>query len=479
MSVGSADQREEAPVNSERPDLAEETADGPRWTRTVCCLCFEVYGRVSDQRRWRAGPLPIPLPDGRQADRAIRATYFNERAADALYGLAGTDSAPTRWHSVDADAWTLPGSLLGLELLQFSRYTSALSADQAASERTDRCRYLAVVHLSLPPGSPIDALAAAVRLDPLDPAGADRRAHYAGLFGPGFEIAAAVRRAFSVVMLTWAEPPALPADAPREWAAADAWLWAAASATPFVQVCPDVADPHLLDGLIFLSSSWRALALRDGVSFFGLKPEEDRSGRGFFDWAECYMRSLYTDAVLLGALERNALDDFANRLARIGNRFEKSVEFRSLVNEVTEFRNVFWWEDVTRHGPANEILRQLHNAHHTPQLFARVVDDLEAFRQQVEAQALEASLSLQMAEERRARFFEHSASIAAIAFALPVLIFAALAVPIRGVTANGRDVPAWLVVALGLGSVVLGAGVGALANWWLLRARREVRRSNL
>jgi hypothetical protein len=329
---------------------------------------------------------------------------------------------------------------------------------------------MAVIHLSLSANDPLSELNAAVRLDPLDGRGAARRQSYADLIGDGFEIPSKVRRALSVVMLTWKDNIGSPEDAPVEWTPIMSWLWCAASATPFRDFCPDPDDPHLLDGIVYLSASWRALVLRDGIAFLGLTPDVQTKG-SFFAWGEAYMRSLYADVALLAALERDALDDFADRLARIGNRFEKSVEFRSLVNEVTEFRNVFWLENVTRHGAANDILRQLHNAHRTPQVFASVIADLDAFRKQVEARAMEATFELQVTEERRSRKFDHVASIAAFAFGLPVLIFTALAVPIQGVTSDGHDVPGWVVVIIALVSIAFGAIAGAVGSRWMTKGR--------
>jgi hypothetical protein len=271
-------------------------------------------------------------------------------------------------------------------------------------------------------------------------------------------------------MITFQDQLSPPEGCPRQWTAEHSWLWAAASATPLQQFGPDADDPHILDGLVYLSSSWRALVLRDGIGFLGLVPDR-REETGFFAWGETYVRSLYTDVALLAALERDALDDFANRLAHIGDRFEKSQEFRRLVNEVTEFRNVFWWENVTRHGNANLILEQLHAAHRTPRLFTRVIADLEAVRQQVESQALEASVQVQVREEKRSRSFEHAASVAVVTVTLPALVFTALALPIQGVTAKGHDLPGWLILAIGLGSMLLGAIAGAAGSRWI--SKRE------
>jgi hypothetical protein len=257
-----------------------------------------------------------------------------------------------------------------------------------------------------------------------------------------------------------------PPGTPRQWTAADGWLWTAASATPLRQLAPDPEDPRVLDGLVYLSASWRALVLRDGVGFLGLVPDTGTDA-SFFAWGESYVRSLYTDVALLAALERDALDGFANRLAQIGNRFERSAEFRRLVNEVTEFRNLFWWEAVTRHGNANSILEQLHAAHRTPRLFSRVVADLDAFRQQVESRALEESVRVQVAEENRSRRFEHAAAVAAIAFAVPALVFAALTVPVQDVTSGIHDIPAWAVIVIGLSALVTGAIAGSVGGRWI------------
>jgi hypothetical protein len=434
-------------------------------------VCFEVSGPEVTGGSWHPGPCPVALPDGRRADRLARATYFQARAADALYGRQD-GSQPCRWHRA-VDGISIGGStLLGIELLRLPGYTTTAAADDhgRASARA-ASRYLCVLHIALDQDDPLASLAAAVRLDPGDETCAQRRNLYAGLAGPGFQIPSATRRALSVTMITSRDQLRQlrpPQANPRPWTAADGWLWTAASATPLQQFCPDTEDPHALDGTVYLSSSWRALALRDGVAFLGLVPDTGDNA-SFFAWGESYIRSLYTDVTLLAALERDALDDFANRLAHIGNRFEKSHQYRRLINEVTEFRNVFWWENVTRHGNANRILEQLHAAHGTARLFSRVIADLDAFRQQVEAQALEASAQVQAVEEKRSRRFEHAASIAAIAITLPALVFTALALPVQGITSENHELPGWLVVAIGAGSMLAGAIVGAIGGRWVSR----------
>lgn len=440
-----------------------------RWSRAIACVCFEVSGPRVPSGEWHPGPLPVELPDGRCADRSARATYFQARAADSLYG-AQDGTAPSRWHRAVDGVSAGDDMLLGIELLAFPHFATLADGIQQPGVPADATsRYLCALHLSLNLKDPLASLAAAVHLNPDDETCTQRRVLYAELIGDGFQIPRTVRRALSVSMIMpgaqlW--PP--PLGTPRQWTAADGWLWSAASATPLQRFRPDPEDPHVLDGLVYLSSSWRALVLRDGIGFVGLVPDAGEES-SFFDWGASYVRSLYTDVALLAALERDALDGFANQLAHIGNRFEKSLEFRLLVNEVTEFRNVFWWENVTRHGNANRILEKLHAAHRTPQLFGRVVSDLDAFRQLVEAQALEKSVEVQEMEENRSRRFEHAASVAAIAITLPALVFTALALPVRGITSDGHDLPGWLVLAIGAGFALIGAIAGAAGGRWISR----------
>ena len=445
-----------------------------RWSRAVACICFEVRGPAVSADLWSPGPLPVELPDGRTTDRHARATYFQARAADILYGAAGGKSG-LRWHRQADPDRIEEGIVLGLELLHFPRYAkSPEMAGNPPRSAGARFRYLCVLHLGLDLEDPLGSLEAAVRLDDAGPAGARRRDRYSALAGAEFQVAPETRRCLSVSMITPAGGFRPAPGSPPGWTAAQGWLWAAASATSLERFTPDAEDPHALDGLVYLSSAWRALVLRDGIGFLGLVP--DRQGDDeFFAWGETYVRSLYTDVALLAALERDALDHFANRLAHIGNRFEKSQELRELVNEVTEFRNVFWWEVVTRHGNANLILERLHAAHRTPRLFSRVIADLDAFRQQVEAQAMEESVRLQVREETQSRRFEHAVSVAALALALPALAFAGLTLPVRGITSDGHDLPLWLIIAVGLGAMLTGAAAGAAGARWISRRRPSSR----
>jgi hypothetical protein len=112
-------------------------------------------------------------------------------------------------------------------------------------------------------------------------------------------------------------------------------------------------------------------------------------------------------------------------------------------------------------------LEQLPGAHRTPRLFARVTADLDAFRQQVEAQALGASGQVQQREDRRSRRFEHAVSVAAVTIALPALVLAALTVPVRGIASGKHDMPLWLLLLIGIASMLAGAVAGSAGARWI------------
>ena len=59
--------------------------------------------------------------------------------------------------------------------------------------------------------------------------------------------------------------------------------------------------------------------------------------------------------------------------------------------------------------------------------------------------------------------------MAAIAITLPALVFTALALPVEGITAGAHELPGWLVVTIGAGSMLAGAIIGAIGGRWISR----------
>ena len=216
-------------------------------------------------------------------------------------------------------------TVLGIELL---RLPPLRPQRQAARPGIAGLRAVTCASFMLPwtAGDPLGSLAAAVRLDPGDEACARRRDLYAGLAGPGFQIPPATRRALSVTMIT-SRASCGSCGHRRVTPGPGRPQTAGCGPPPRPPHCsssaPTPKTPMPWTGSSTCPHHGAPSSLRDGVAFLGLVPDTGDNA-SFFAWGESYIRSLYTDVTLLAALERDALDDFANRLAHIGNRFEKS-----------------------------------------------------------------------------------------------------------------------------------------------------------
>lgn len=407
-------------------------------TRAACVLVVELEG-PEDPKEWSAGPLPLPVGEV-VADAAARGTYFQSRAGTALHRDVD------RRHRGHLAVPVPVGVVVAAELLRLPVSARPPSA---------RERWLGVVHVQLPLDEPLAPLSAAVRLRGQHGQGA---ALVEAAFGDGFALAARCRRATTLTFVSWPDgvPPEIPATPPG-WDRLDAWLWATASGTPFLAVPPDEDEPARRAGLVLLSASWRALVLRDGIGFVARKPDD---GTGFFADAEIYMRTLYTDVLLLAMVQRACLDDVANRLWEVSDRGTKADALQALVRDLTAFRNVYWWQDVTLHGIGNDVLERLHAAQRTHALFDRVVQDVGDFVAQVDAHAA-------LRAERSTRRFEMAVAVLALAVSLPALVLTALGVPIQGVTAGpGEGLESLTVVLLAAALLLVGSLFGlALARW--------------
>jgi hypothetical protein len=397
----------------------------------------------------------------------VRRTYFQRRAADVLFGSEELGEI-VRWNRT----WPPEGqSFEGCRIVS-SEVVRLPDFARGECRPAEQSAYLAVLHVFLPLDAPVEALSGLVRLGGSTEADQPRDGRFAPWLPEGYRPDSEAQRAMQLTLLAFPGEPTAPAEAPQGWPPRTSWLWAAAAATPYSAFPPDVEDPDLLRGMVHLSASWRALVLRDGAAFLALRPDTGPTAR-FLDAGEVYVRTIYTDALLLATMQRIELNRFADRLADLGDRFEKSAELRDLVNAVTEFRNVLWWEDVTRHGVGNESLSRAQQQHRTPQLLERVTADLAFFHQQVDTQAAERTAEASAREETRGRRFDRFASIAAITFGLPVVGLAAMTVPTRGVNVDGHAYPWWLVFVV----IVALAGGGWLAG--LVAARGFRRRPGM
>ncbi|MEW1722330.1 hypothetical protein [Streptomyces sp. NPDC093109] len=317
--------------------------------------------RLTGTPDWPEGPFPFEL-GSRRTDTATRATYFAPASARVLYG---SPERPRRWYrlmAVDHDGLRLHG----MELL---RTATARHQDHA----------LVVLHFTVE--RPLLPLLRAIGHRPTadpDP--------LAGPLAPDVLLGGiaevrdgtdtfALARPYTVAFLT---PEARHTPALRSHPtvvlppSADVWLWQLASrsnATDF-PLAPETATDQFHDA-VRISADWSALVLRHGAAFLGHRTD---TGHGdFYDFAALHARTVYLDALLLGALQRDHIDELTDELSAVfdGTRLARRVA--ALERNIAYFRSTYWRQHLTAHGAANDLLLAFQAQHRLPARFAEIL----------------------------------------------------------------------------------------------------------
>lgn len=312
---------------------------------------------------WARGPWPLRV-NATTATQAIRTTYFHPRAAATLYG---SEQAPTRW-------WTAPdrpAKFRGVDVLAVEYVWNDKVRDAGLRSAS---AYL-LLHVGL--GSCVTETLARLAFaggDAFDTDDEDLRTLADGWCELPAESRSFRQRTTTVCfarLTDSADPP--PYAMNIDVSARSQWLFALASATPPDRFHPDPDEP--LPPETALSRSWRGMVLRDGAAFLG-RPEPD----AFLDGgvASALVQSVYVDAILLGRMQLDALSGIAEAIARVNatDSATASTELRDIQYWLDDVRSNLWWERVTHHGPANEILSAFQAQHRTQDLLQEVVAEL-------------------------------------------------------------------------------------------------------
>jgi hypothetical protein len=350
---------------------------GERFSRRCAALIVDV--ELDGMPDWERGPLPFRKGET-VATAEVRRSYFNERTAQALHG-------PNRVHRWTSDGGVEPlqggFEVVGLELLR-------------VHERSKSRNALLVVHGDLDSDglSVVDSLAS---LAPIGETGSKSRGWYDELLAGFGRVEQNVRRAATVSLVTPAGdlPDASLTSAEYDgWAPELKWLWLLASASPaeVYRPPPDYAE-RLDRSLVRLSADWLALVLRDGAAFLGAGADIGAFYRLAPD-AELHFRSIYLDALLLGHVQRLMLSRIADDLATLGDPVVYPERLVTLERELTEFRNVFWWQQLGPHWHGNELLQAYQRQHEIPALFEEVMGGLDDYSGQTRTAAAQRTSAL-------------------------------------------------------------------------------------
>jgi hypothetical protein len=322
---------------------------------------------------WDEGPLPFQHGT-RRADRTTRRTYFTTAAARVLYGEV---ERPGRWHRTTTAA---QGPLVahGVEILH-----TPLADDPQ--------RALVVLHLSLTTPGPDDFH------DTLRSLARRQAAPPSPLTGPldpehllrGQALVPSGLPPFTVAFLTRGRRglPHLYGSAIRHgWNPDSQWLWALASRTNAADYPPDPAEmPQPMAGILRLSADWSALALRDGAAFLGRRRDRGTNDP-FFGYAELHARTVYLDALLLGMIQRDHIDQLTESLSGVFDGPHLTQRVAELERHIAAFRSTYWRQHLTAHGPANDILLAYQNQHRLPARFNEILAEATDYSRLVQAE---------------------------------------------------------------------------------------------
>lgn len=323
---------------------------------------------------WDEGPFPYQL-GSRRTDTATRSTYFAPASARALYGFPGR---PCRWHralSVEHDG-------LRLRAMELLRTATARGPDHG----------LAVLHFTV--GTPLLPVLRAI--GHRHTAGPDR---LTGPFAPGILLRGvaevreadgtfAIGRPYTIAFLT---PTAQHRTALRGGigdplpTGADHWLWQLASrSTPADFPLPPETAAEQLSQAVRISADWSALALRHGSAFLGHRA--DTGDGDFYDFGALHARTVYLDALLLGSLQRDHIDELTDELSEVFSGPGMAARVAGLERNIALFRSTYWRQHLTAHGPANDLLLAFQTQHRLPMRFEEILAEAGDYSRLVQTQ---------------------------------------------------------------------------------------------
>jgi hypothetical protein len=388
---------------------------------------------------WEPGPLPV-TEGGIVASAELRRSYFNERAATALYG-------PGRLHRlVDSEHVLDRFDVVGLELL---------SVPSTGGRRNALLAVHGEIH-----ADGLDLVETLARVAYLGSGASESRRFLDELLGGCGSVMAGLVRATTITLAT---PAAGALETPVEspaydaWGAELQWLWLLASATSPEDYLPAPEDrAELLGSIIRLSAGWQVLVLRDGAAYLGSGADMSAAYRLSSD-GEFHFRTIYLDALLVAQAQRLQLTRIADELAALTDPMSDPAPLLRLERELTAFRNVYWWQHLGPQWHASRLLRAYQANHQTDELFKQVTDEIGDYSRKAHTAATQRTEAL-------------------------VGVLAVVGLPLGAalelVHGLGVHDPWWIAFALALAVLLIAAilltGAGrTLLRLWIVVGRRD------
>jgi hypothetical protein len=124
--------------------------------------------------------------------------------------------------------------------------------------------------------------------------------------------------------------------------------------------------------------------LRQGAAFLGHRTD---TGTGdFFEFGALHSRTVYLDALLLGALQRDHIDELTDELSEVFTTARLARRVATLERNIAVFRSTYWRQHLTAHGAANDLLLAFQNQHRLPARFQEILAEAADYSRLVQTQ---------------------------------------------------------------------------------------------
>lgn len=145
----------------------------------------------------------------------------------------------------------------------------------------------------------------------------------------------------------------------------------------------------------------------------------------------------------------------SHRLASLDRLQARRPQVAALADATVLLHQRVWLQDISDHGHGNALLRAAQHQLRTPELFARVAEDVRVFRAEIDSAELERARLIQEETSRRQLRFERQVKRFAGMVVGATLALGVLGINIRGLT-SGDGVSALATALVVLGTALVG-----------------------
>ena len=120
------------------------------------------------------------------------------------------------------------------------------------------------------------------------------------------------------------------------------------------------------------------------AAFLGHRP--DRGDGDFYDFAALHHRTIYLDALLLGTVQRDHIDELTDSLSGVFEGPKLGSRVAVLERHIAGFRSTYWRQHLTAHGPANELLLAYQAQYRLPDPLREILSEAADYARLVQTQ---------------------------------------------------------------------------------------------